>query len=466
VAERGMPKVTLEVSEEVAQLLRAMEKRLRSEARVAHAFGEVDPDGALGAIDEAAKALTLDAKRRLLREYDVDAHQVRLGGKVHTQVGRYTATYKTKQGPVEVERSLYREVGVRNGPTTDVISARTGCVADGWLPEAATAMAYLLGRGTSREAEEAARKMGVLPYSRPSFERVGHEVGELYGRGRERVEAALAKSMAAPEGCVSVSLSMDRVSLPMEEPKPRPVGRPRRGAAKRPVDVHDGKGDALGSIRYGRMPRSGPEGLAARLALDVEAVLEKQPGLAVVVLTDGAPELHALLDEALARHAPLAKSVTRLVDFWHLIQKLSPAAQLIAADAAGAIGLQERWKMALLNTPGAVWKIASELIDSGKRGTTVGEHRPVHEAITYTENHGERMAYAEARASGLSIGSGNVEATCKSLVAMRMKRPGSRWKEESGQHVLDLRSLVLSQRWDGAMDQALAPLRLRVRPAA
>jgi hypothetical protein len=264
----------------------------------------------------------------------------------------------------------------------------------------------------------------------------------------------------------------------MEEPKPRPVGRPRKGAPKRPVDVvwrmayvacltfHDSKGEALSTLRYGRMPAGGGKELAQRLALDVEALLARVPGLRVVVLTDGAPELHALLDEALALHAPTARHVVRLVDFWHLLEKLGAAALLLASSATKAAALRERWKLALLNRPGAVWKVAQELHDSGKRDVVVADARPVHEALTYLENHGERMHYAEARAAGLPIGSGNVEATCKSLVALRMKRPGNRWKEEPGQHVLDLRSLVLSDRWEAAMDLTLTPLRAQVRRAA
>ena len=61
-----MPKMTLEVPEEVAQLLRVLKAKLRREAEAGKSFGEMDPDGALKAIDEAAEALQRDAKRRCL----------------------------------------------------------------------------------------------------------------------------------------------------------------------------------------------------------------------------------------------------------------------------------------------------------------------------------------------------------------------------------------------------------------
>jgi hypothetical protein len=37
-----------------------------------------------------------------------------------------------------------------------------------------------------------------------------------------------------PEGFEG-AVSMDRIAVPMEEPRKRPVGRPRKGAPKRPV---------------------------------------------------------------------------------------------------------------------------------------------------------------------------------------------------------------------------------------
>jgi hypothetical protein len=96
----------------------------------------------------------------------------------------------------------------------------------------------------------------------------------------------------------------------------------------------------------------------------------------------------------------------------------------------------------------------------------VGDTRPVHEAITYLENHRECLGYPSARRRGLPIGSGNTEATCKSLFTLRLKRCGARWREERAGEVINLRALALSDRWEQAVRLTLAPLRKAVRVAA
>ena len=60
----------------------------------------------------------------------------------------------------------------------------------------------------------------------------------------------------------------------------------------------------------------------------------------------------------------------------------------------------------------------------------------------YFRGHRHRMRYAEAKAQRLPIGSGVVEAACKTLVAERLKRSGMRWGHCGGQAILTLRALV------------------------
>jgi hypothetical protein len=152
-------------------------------------------------------------KRRALQQLDVDAERVVIDGKKYARVGRYEAQYFTKEGPITMRRSLFRECGKRNAKTVDAVSLRCGAL-DGWLPETAKAMAFLLQQGTSREAESTARTLGVLPYSRCSFERVGHRVGAVHAVMRSTVEDALIRSYRVPRAAASLSASLDRVAVP------------------------------------------------------------------------------------------------------------------------------------------------------------------------------------------------------------------------------------------------------------
>ena len=93
-------------------------------------------------------------------------------------------------------------------------------------------------RGTEGNVERGGGERtrdGRLPYSRPSFERVAHAVGALFVSAHVAVEDALVEAYEVPAAVRSISVSLDRVSVPMEEPRARPLGRPKKGAARRPV---------------------------------------------------------------------------------------------------------------------------------------------------------------------------------------------------------------------------------------
>jgi len=427
-----------------------------------------------GEVAERTGAIERAVHQAALAALDVDAPVVKIDGVDHSRVGRHEASYHTRAGVVRVMRSLYRPSGSRGTPAVNAVSLRARTVEDEWLPGVARQMAHLLQQGTSREAEVTASRLGLLPYSRSSFERIGHAVGSRYVERAPAIAEQVMQTLELPKGAAGVSVSMDRVSLAMEEPLPRPVGRPRKDAPTRPVarvyrmaycgtvTIHDAEGESLRTLRYGTMPAGDAEALAMHMAGDVLELRSKQRNLSVSILCDGAPEMWNLLDAEI--HGPAFGVVTRTLDFWHATEKLAPAAEALCPDAGADV--LARWKHLLLHRVNGAAQILNELVDSGRRETRRSRHRPIRDAITYLQNNADRMGYARARRRGLPIGSGNVEATCKSLIAARMKRSGSRWKTTTGEEILKLRALSLSDTWEDSMDLLLGGPQIRVRAAA
>ena len=354
------------LAEAVQQLVASVDRaQQRASGGRAVDYAQIERDvGARTAAVERA------AHQSILATLDVDAPTVVIDGRVHTRVHRADGRYYTMAGDVVVPRSLYR--AERNGPVVDAISLRTGAVEGGWLPETATAIAHLLQQGTPREAEDTAQRLGRLPYSRSSFDRVGHAVGQLYAAKKTGIDDTLIVALAIPPHARSVSFGIDRVSLPMEEPRPRPVGRPRKDAPTRPVQrvyrmaycttvtFHDETGRALHTIRQGAVPSVDPVDLCDRLLADAVAILEQRPDLTVVLLSDGAPEMRTLLRSALDE-STLGTTVYELLDFWHLLEKLSAAAQVLSGEAE-ARNVVARWRVDLLNRNAA--PVHGELLNS------------------------------------------------------------------------------------------------------
>jgi hypothetical protein len=466
----------LEVPAALKEMVPALQELVNETARQVARGASRSPLAGYGEFEERlrerAAAVESAAHGVALAALDVDVARIRIDGVEHVRVGRYEARFMSQSGEVPVTRSLFRRVGQRNGPTVDLVALRAGAIEGVWLPGTARQMAHLLQQGTSREAEATAKELGRLPYSRSSFERVGHAVGRVYVNQRLRVERSLMDSFVVPDIARSISLSLDRVAVPMEEPRARPVGRPAKDAPKRPVirtfrmaycgtvTLHSDGGEAVRTIRYGTMPGGDAEALCSALVDDMLAMRGQRLDLRLVLLCDGAPEMWNLLRGAMPENLEWEE----VLDFYHTIEKLAPAAKAIFGEEATSV--TQRWKLALLNKHGAATEVLTELVAADKEDMAVDGTRPVHDAITYLSNNAPKMRFASARERGLPIGSGNVEATCKTLVGIRMKRCGSRWKVDTGEHVIQLRALALSDRWSDAMALTLQPPRVSIRAAA
>lgn len=437
----------------------------------------VDAAGCLGDAEgrilSATDGLATAGLAEVLPAHEPSAEIVEVGGRQYRRMKDPSrGAYFGLRGAVKVERRLYREVGVRNGPTIVPLELNAGIVDGLWTPLAGAAAGHLLQSEPSRDAVQTCKALHVMPYSRSSLERGGDGLGRRWEEIRGDAEDRLMAGFEVPEEATTLSVSVDRVCLPMEEllvdDEGEVVvdadGKERIRVAHRMAycavwTLHDVEGDPLYSVRYGRMPAEGHDPIEETLWADIEALTIARPTLRLVGLADGAPEMQYMLD----RTVGVFDDVEIAIDFWHVVEKVSKAVKATGRHAAD--WLPSFRKLLRHEECGAErvllhlrsWELAFE-------GDEVPE--ALAAAITYLDGNADRMRYKRLRDKGLPIGSGHVEATCKTLVATRMKRCGARWKTPGGQAVLSLRSLAKSSRWDAAMGILLPTWRTPVREVA
>lgn len=157
----------------------------------------------------------------------------------------------------------------------------------------------------------------------------------------------------------------------------------------------------------------------------------------VVFLSDGAAWAEEIGDHCFT-------GCTSILDFYHACERIHELAN--ALDASRAKERIARWKRLLLRD-----RVAT-VIEQGramqKLGTEAEAADIAEENLAFLERHQHRMRYGTYRKNGWFIGSGVIEAGCKTLVGKRLKQSGMFWSESGATGVLNFRSLLLSGRFD------------------
>lgn len=140
----------------------------------------------------------------------------------------------------------------------------------------------------------------------------------------------------------------------------------------------------------------------------------------------------------------------QIVDFFHACEHLTTLAErLFGAKTEKAKDCQARWRAYLeVDQVGAVIAEARRWMQ--EPGVDVAEAR---KALGYFQNNQSRLLYATFREKGYFIGSGVVEAGCKTAVGQRAKQSGMLWSVEGAGHVLDIRCAVMNGDFDGFWQQ-------------
>ena len=387
----------------------------------------------------------------LLERLDVDVPSVELAGRRYHRVLRSTETYTTAVGPVTAERTLYRCGGER---AVVPMELRAGIVEGHWTALAARQASCVVAQMTPSEGEALLRELGNMAPSKSSLDRLPKGLGARWEANREGFESTLREAVVVPDEAVTVAVSLDGVMVPMKDggrAEKRERSRARGRRVKGPagyqeagcatLSFYDAAGKRLDTLSLARMPEAKKATLKTMLSAEFDTVLGQRPDLEVVTVADGAHDNWRYLDA-------LAPDATAVVDFYHAAEQLKSAldARYGENDARGRAQFH-KLRHVLLDDPEGVEKVIRALAYQRKkypRRTRIGE------VLRYFRRNRHRMRYAQTQAQHLPIGSGVVEAACKTLVTQRLKRSGMRWRRPGGQAILTLRALLQSSRFDQA----------------
>jgi len=135
----------------------------------------------------------------------------------------------------------------------------------------------------------------------------------------------------------------------------------------------------------------------------------------------------------------------QIVDFYHALEHAGRVLEaLLGSKQQPTYKTRRRqWIKRLLKD-----QVANLITQTRREAATAGRSEPVEQELGYFVRNHARMQYGSFRQQGLFIGSGVIEAGCKTIVGSRCKQSGMFWSRTGAENILALRCIQASRRLD------------------
>jgi hypothetical protein len=355
--------------------------------------------------------------------------------------GRVTLSISGMFGSFQIERDYYYHPGKKEGHSpADAVLGLEGC----HTPALARLMC-LEGADESsyQKAERHLREVGGIETSARQIQRLAQKVGAGAQEWQEREARTTGPQVPI------MYISGDATGLPMRKEELEGVeGKQEDGSAKTAMiyggcvftqhttdeeghPVRDNESTTYVSS-FKSIDEFGPllrqEALRRGMAL----------ALQVVLLIDGAVALEKMGRACFA-------TAIQIVDFYHALEHASKVLETLLGSKNHPCYKErlELWKQELLKDR------VKQLIEQTRSECAGKANAPaVQKELGYFNNNVERMQYGTFRAKGFFIGSGVMEAGCKTVIGARCKQSGMFWGRAGAQNIVALRCIDASRRVD------------------
>jgi len=354
----------------------------------------------------------------------------------------------TVLGPVEVKRAYYY----------DQVCKKGCCPKDTALDIVGTSFSpgvrRIMGRvGAYRPfglGHEDIKEMAGIWVDAKEVERVSHQLGgEVEGFYKKEADRSLSGKIVPLRSVPMIYICIDGTGVPvLKAETANRQGKGEDGQAKTreaklgcvfTQTTLDGKGYPIrdeGSTSYVGVIETAQD---FGVRMYSEAVFRgMERAKRVCVIGDGAAWIWNIADEHFY-------GAIQIIDLYHAREHYWNVAKAIFGCDRGKIGFWAEKRRKELDR-GEVEQII-EAIRQLSPVTEEGEALLERE-IGYFDKNKERMRYSDFRSQGLFVGSGVVEAGCRTVIGQRLKQSGMHWTVRGANTIIALRCCILSNRWE------------------
>lgn len=415
----------------------------------------------LSKLKAAVNKVGADALVGAISSFDDEKREIVQDGKIHRFKSRSNTSWLTIFGQIQIERRLYQPD--RGGNCLIPLDQACGMKNKFMTPDVEEACAYGSGQLPAKEVRQFMKKVLPKVPSVTAIRKVATEVGAFLETQAEALESRIESKKPLSEKGDILAVSVDGVMAPIRqlqcqqedvadttENSKYSVSWKEAGVCS--ISTYESEEgtdevrlDRVDTRYLARMPEPKMETLYERLNHILEKTMSKRDYNAYLVLCDGKLAIWSTIESM-----PVFKDFIFVLDFYHASGYLRKA-----SDALFGEGTTEsdnwftRYRSVLRDEKEGIDKVIQSIRYFQKKFRRRGKNREAIETVLnyYKRNKG-KMHYGELREMGYPIGSGVVEAACKTVVGRRMKQSGMRWTHEGGQKIMNLRTLILSERWD------------------
>lgn len=249
-------------------------------------------------------------------------------------------SYYTHSSPVSVERFRYLPTEPGLAESHCSIELRAGLVAGQWTPKASEPIAVLAAELPPIRVRTLTHTLGLLPYSLSIVQRLTLTMATMLTTLKKPQILEIVEVLPIPAEAASFSVAIDRVRLVVDQAEhlPEPPCDRRKDTRQlegkmafvHAITFYNDQSKPLQTLRARTLAHNPSlvETWCEGMRRGVERIVTQRPDLKAVSLSDGEETLHKLLDDLLA-------SAPRLIDFWHVVEKLGTA--LVAINLAQSV---------------------------------------------------------------------------------------------------------------------------------